>query len=96
MKIEMYFPTQHKVACGEAVKKVVEAFGGATVVEGQGLWIDPKDGQLYDEHVKVVSVYVQDGNVSAKDVVERIMLRYKREAKQEAVLYAVDGQSVFI
>lgn len=93
MKLEIYLPIEHKEAANHAIRQCIDAFGGCTVVKGDGHWKND-NGKLYSEPVKVVSVY----SGKQQDIVDlqHIARQYKQAAKQEAVLMAIDGNPEFI
>lgn len=65
-------------------------FGGYTVTEGQGAWMD--GGKLYAEPVAIYQV-AYDHRVTADQSVIDAAQHYGRAAKQIAVFYVIDGKA---
>jgi Protein of unknown function (DUF3574) len=74
---------------------IAQTFGGFTVTEARGGWINP-DGKLYDEPVLRVSIAMADTK-ETNEKLKQIATAYKALANQEAV-YTVDtkGDVYFI
>lgn len=74
-------------------KRLVDAFGGYTLsTTCVGAWKKPT-GEILQEPVYVYDVVI---GASEHDSLSAILDEYKQEAEQEAVLYVIDNQPIFI
>lgn len=90
----MYIPKYPNQPVFQLEKRLAAAFNGYTLYSfGVGVWRSPV-GQLIEEPVYVYDVVIdRDEDVAA---LEEILLQYKTEAEQTAVLYVVDNQPTFL
>lgn len=74
---------------------ISKAFGGFTVTEGRGGWVN-EEGKLFDESILRVTV-AADNTPENSGKLKQIALNYKQEANQEAVyLRAMDNTVLFV
>lgn len=68
------------------VKELCKAFGGATVSEAQGAWVDPNSGELYDEPVwQIVSAVDVDDLIAEMKL--RSLAHWLCDAAQQLAVY---------
>lgn len=97
-KIELYFPMlDNNGASLEEVHKefqhtLCQDFGGYTKISGRGGWIN-SNGKVYEEPVFVYTVYRQSGpwDRNTEDAVRAYCYWFGAQAKQEAVMFAING-----
>lgn len=74
---------------------IAKAFGGFTVTEGRGGWVN-EEGKLFDEAILRVTI-AADNTPENSGKLKQIALNYKQEANQEAVyIRAMDGAVLFV
>ena len=90
----LYIPKYPNQPVLQLEKRLAAAFNGYTLYSfGVGVWRSP-DGPLIQEPVYVYDVIIErDEDVAA---LEEILLQYKAEAEQTAVLYVVNNQPTFL
>lgn len=77
------------------LQTIARAFGGFTVTEARGGWIN-NEGKLYDEPVLRVLIACENTPENSGKL-KQIALNYKAEAGQEAVyIKAFDGAVLFV
>lgn len=89
----LFIPKYPNVPVIALERRLVDAFGGYTLYSfGVGVWKNPT-GEIIQEPVYVYDVVI---GASENDSLSAILDEYKQEAEQEAVLYVVDNQPIFI
>lgn len=90
----LYIPKYPNQQVFTLEKRLAAAFNGYTLYSfGVGVWRMPA-GELLQEPVYVYDVVIErDEDVAA---LEEILLQYKEEAEQTAVLYVVNNQPTFL
>lgn len=68
-------------------------FGGFTVWQARGAWVD--DGKLYQEDVKVYQVAYEPDHV-ARNNLRALTIRAGKEARQIAMFLVIDGETEII
>lgn len=87
----LYIPKYPNQPVFELEKRLAAAFNGYTLYPfGLGSWRDGT-GNLVNE-----GVYVYDVVVDCCAALEQLLLQYKEEAKQEAVLYCINNEPIFL
>lgn len=94
VKLEMYIPCEPRGPWDRLQEALVKAFGGCTYSVGIGVWVNPK-GYRCTEQVFIVVVHVPD-TLDTQLTVEHLARTYMREARQECVLYSINGVATFI
>jgi hypothetical protein len=89
----LYIPKYPNAPVAALERRLVDAFGGYTTHSMcVGVWKNPA-GQITQEPVYVYDVVIGAGE---HDSLSAILDEYKKEAEQEAVLYVIDNQPIFI
>lgn len=69
-------------------------FGGFTVFEGRGAWVD--NGKLYQEPVMVYQVAFDPNADGVADLLRAIARDYGKAGKQIAMFLVIDGEAEII
>lgn len=77
----------------ELHRDLCDVFGGFTVTDGRGAWVD--NGKLYFEAVKVYQIAYEPGAANEL-AIRNIAVRIGRRAKQVAIFYAIDGEAKIV
>ena len=72
-----------------------EKFGGASVVEGYGGWVNAEGTLITEPHVQVTAFSNQLANSMYRDVRPTVW-EFFTDAEQEAVAFIVDGQTMHV
>lgn len=82
------------------IKKACQTFGGASVLEGKGLWYDAQGNKYEDEILRVIIGFNPsasfDGLTNNRDMFLNMAQQYKDDARQEAVYITLEQQIQFI
>ena len=93
MKLELFIPDLPAQPAAMLKTQVINLYGGMTAQAATGSWKSLLDGAIITEPIELCTVYTDD----AHDMPLQTMLAsYKDAAKQEAVMYVLDGQQYFI
>jgi len=77
------------------LRTIAQAFGGFTVTEARGGWVNP-DGKLFDEPMLRVTI-ASENTPEQSGKLKQIALNYKSDANQEAVyIRGVDNTVLFV
>lgn len=82
MRYAAYFG--HHVPAENLARVAADAFGGATILTGRGLWYDD-DGTLYDEPSHIVEVYVED-NAPSRDAWQKMVRHHLNKSTEQSAL----------
>jgi hypothetical protein len=74
-------------------RELLAQFGGATVWDAQGLWLD--DGKVYAEEVGVYQVAISS-DADAANSIRALAIKAGRGAKQLAMFVIIDGKPEII
>jgi hypothetical protein len=82
------------------IKMACRTFGGASVIEGKGLWYD-KEGNKYEDGILRVIIGFNpsasfEGLTNNRDIFLNMAQQYKDDAMQEAVYIVMDNVIQFI
>lgn len=91
--MELYCPVERRIANLAAGSRLVEAFGGITVVEGTGLWVNPDNSELVDERVLIQRVVAKEDTAK---YLHSIAEQYKAESGEHTVMYCIGTEAFFI
>lgn len=94
MKIEFFMPLGHTTANAQLQDALLQRFGGFTAYPGTGAWLSAEKCAVV-EPVEVLTVYAQDEH-KVIDFLQEQAKRYGYAAKQECVLFVVDGKTNFV
>lgn len=95
MKVEIVIPhrdndgTDNADVIKNAIKHLCSAFGGGTVLHGEGHWVAP-DGQLYVGPVAVITSTATDREQARAEMVS-LAKRVMAFTDQKAVFISIDG-----
>jgi hypothetical protein len=82
------------------IKKACQTFGGASVLDGKGLWYDKEGNKYEDEILRVIIGFnpssSSDGLSNNRNIFLNMAQQYKDDALQEAVYIVLDGAISFI
>lgn len=100
MQVQVIFPlfdndqSDNSGKIEHAIRTFCGLFGGATVIEGNGHWVNP-EGRLYSEPVAVVMAYATEQSDAWGEV--RMLARELLDlSDQEAVFVSVGGKAEII
>lgn len=100
MKLELIIPkldndgSDNAAVIEDAVRTMCSTFGGATVYEAAGFWVNA-DGRLYHDPVSViVSAATAEGE--ARDAMVALARRVLDLTDQEAVFVSINGKAEII
>ena len=89
----VYIPETSSRIMSDLQQRLYNSFGGYTVhARALGTYRD-KHGSCCMEHVYPIVVVIQ---ADQQEELEAILLEYKVEANQEAVLYIIDNEPIFL
>lgn len=100
MKVELIIPAKdndgsdNAEVVKSAIKDFCKLYGGATVYDAAGYWIN-EDGRLYEDQVKVLVSAATD-KASAKTELRDLAKAVLRATDQEAVFLSVGGEAEII
>lgn len=82
------------------IKMACQTFGGASVIEGKGLWYDKQGNKYEDEILRVIIGFnpssSSDGLTNNRNIFLNMAQQYKDDAFQEAVYIVLDNVIQFI
>lgn len=100
MKLELIIPkldndgSDNAAVIEDAVRTMCGTFGGATVYDAAGFWVNP-EGHLYRDEVSViVSAATVEG--AARDAMLALARRVLDLTDQEAVFVSINGKAEII
>jgi hypothetical protein len=79
----------------EIKRDLCEHFGGYTVTEGQGGWING-DGELIAEPVAVYQVAYDESKRAAPGIIASIACAAGKTAGQDAMFFVIDGEAEIV
>ncbi len=93
MKLELFIPDLPAAPAATLKAQVINLYGGMTSQAATGSWKSLIDGAIIVEPVEVCTIYTDQTHDTALSV---LLASYKDAAKQEAVMFVMDGQQHFI
>ncbi len=91
-KLTLYIPATLMSYRMEYVKRMARRFGGATVTEGWGSWING-EGELEQEPVFMVQSWLGHADMMGAHVLIRQFVHDLLKADEEAVMYVLNGEA---
>ncbi len=97
MKVELIIPNNdndgapNEALIERSIADVCKAFGGATVYDARGCWVND-DGKLYDEPVTVIASAATDRKM-ASGFLASAAKALLDATDQEAVFTSIDGEA---
>jgi len=95
-KVEIYVPVVSPLMFGNAIETLSRMFGGATLIDARGYWIDDSNTMVND---KIKIVYSYCGN---EELAENMQELYgycktlKSVLKQDCILLVINNEARFI
>lgn len=99
MQVEMIIPHQdndgsdNAALIEDAIRAMCVSFGGATVYDAKGFWVN-NEGRLYEDTVAVIKSAAKDDE--SAEAVRALARRVLKLTDQEAVFISVNGQAEII
>lgn len=97
MKVELFLPEEapnYDWANEWILNYFADTCGGVTVHKGlQGLWTDPKTGNIVSETITKYEIWCRDDTV---DDIRSIMFDIKIRCKQKEILLSIDNKKLMI
>lgn len=90
-RLEVYAPREPVHQAIALKNKLVQMFGGCTEYMGIGTW-EGIEEPVFKFEVFTPGLHSTEAILTLEDA----LLRYKEDAKQECVLYVLDGNPVFL
>ena len=100
MKVELIIPrkdndgSDNAAVIRAAITRFCETFGGATVLDGAGYWLDA-EGTLYEDQIALIMSAATEAT-AARDELVSIARRVLDLTDQKAVFLSVNGKAEII
>lgn len=94
-KIELYIPKTPTTPRWTLEAELIKEWGGFTSVPGEGVWRSSA-GCAIAESVAVYTIFAPEADPSVAYILEKIVEAYKESARQDSVLYSIDGEGRFV
>ena len=93
-KLTLYLPEGRTLDLADLADlyehKMARRFGGATVVQASGSWINGA-GELEQEPVTMITSYFSGMDIVGADVIKAQFVHDLKKAGEEAVMYVLNG-----
>ena len=76
------------------IYKMSTRFGGATAVNAEGYWVNPKTLELEQERVMLLTSYHEDEDQTAADVLASQFIHDMKRNGEQAVMIVRNGEAI--
>jgi len=75
------------------IRLMTKWFGGTTVLEGMGTWVDD-EGQVHTEQVNLITSYISDADMVNTHLLTETFHTAMMQAGEKASMYVLNGEAV--
>ena len=97
-KVEIYVPANTLIQV-VFVKKIAKLFatrfGGATITEAKGTWVDDK-GELIEDKINIVYSYSDTMDMGLESALRGLAAELSRHLNEDCILLVIDGHAALI